>query len=248
MRVLLCLLLAGAAPALVYTLAALAQETDPDGAREGAVSLGDQSPERGRQSFYDKSLDRANGDGVDYYTFTTDGRYVLGLGVRDQTIELKVTLEDADGNEAGIAGPPLNPNLDQVYIEWLNITIDAGTYYIRVEALEDDATDYYIRFGLEDAPNSAPEFGKATYDFSIAENADTGAAVGTVSATDADGHGITYTIESGNGDSKFALGTSSGSITTAGAPDHETTPSYTLTVKADDGNRGTATARAPVLS
>ena len=24
----------------------------------------------------------ANGDGVDYYTFTTDGRYTLGLGAR----------------------------------------------------------------------------------------------------------------------------------------------------------------------
>ncbi len=121
---------------------------DPDGTREGAVSLGDQSPDRGRQFFRNKSLDRANGDGVDYYTFTTDGRYVLGLGVRDQSIELKVTLEDAEGNVVGTAGPPLNPDLDQVYIEWLKITIDAGTYYIRVEALADDATGYYIRFGL----------------------------------------------------------------------------------------------------
>ena len=69
--------------------------------------------------------------------------------MRDQSIELKVTLEDADGNELGVAGPPANPNLDQVYIEWLKTTIDAGTYYVRVEALEDDATDYYIRFGLE---------------------------------------------------------------------------------------------------
>ena len=122
---------------------------DPDATRDGAVSLGDLSPDRGRQFFYGKSLDRANGDGVDYYTFTTDGRYTLGLGARDQSIELKVTLEDADGNEVGVAGPPANPDKDQVYIEWLKTTIDAGTYYIKVEALEDDATDYYIRFGLE---------------------------------------------------------------------------------------------------
>ncbi len=121
---------------------------DPDSNRDGAVSLGDQSPDRGRQFFYDKSLDRANGDGVDYYTFTTDGRYELGLGARDQSIELKVTLEDADGNVVGTAGPPADPNKDQVYIEWLKITIDAGAYYVRVEALADGQTDYYIRFGL----------------------------------------------------------------------------------------------------
>ncbi len=122
---------------------------DPDATREGAVSLGDQSPGEGRQFFYDKSLDRANGDGVDYYTFTTDGRYTLGLGARDQTIELKVTLEDDDGNVVGTAGPPKDPNKDQVYIEWLEVTIDAGAYYIRVEALADGQTDYYIRFKLQ---------------------------------------------------------------------------------------------------
>ena len=34
--------------------------------------------------------------------------------------------------------------------------------------------------------NAAPELGNASYDFSVAEDAATGAAVGTVSATDAD--------------------------------------------------------------
>ena len=171
------LLLAMAVAVLTYALPALAQEPDPDGTREGAVSLGAQSPDKGRQFFYDKSLDKANGDGVDYYTFTTDDRYTLGLGARDQTVELKVALEDADGSVVGVAGPPSNPDLDQVYIEWLKVTIDAGTYYVRVEALEDDATDYYIRFGLEDAPNSAPAFGSASYSFSIAEDAAASSAV-----------------------------------------------------------------------
>ena len=90
--------------------------------------------------------------------------------------------------------------------------------------------------------NNAPEFGSASYDFSIAEDASTGAAVGTVSANDADNDGITYNIEAGNGDGVFAVDGSTGAITTAGALDHETTPSYTLTVQADDDNGGTATA------
>ena len=124
---------------------------DPDGARDGAVSLGDQSPGRGRQFFNNKSLDRANGDTVDYYTFTTDGRYTLGLGVRDQSINLDCWLEDADGNTVIQSGPPEAPNKDQT-IEWLKTTIDAGTYYIKVQAMEDGQTDYYLRFGL-----TAPE-------------------------------------------------------------------------------------------
>ncbi len=239
-------LMLAAVVALTYALPALAQESDPDGARDGAVSLGAQSPDKGRQFFYDKSLDRANGDGVDYYTFTTDDHYTLGLGARDQTIELKVALEDANGNVVGTAGPPTDPNKDQVYIEWLQITIDAGTYYVLVEALEDGQTSYYLRFGLEHAPNRAPEFGSATYSFSIAEDAASGGAVGTAAATDADDDTLTYTIESGNGDGKFAIDGGTGAITTAGALDHETTPSYTLTVQADDGEGGTATATVSV--
>ncbi len=124
---------------------------DPDGTREGAVSLGEQSPDRGRQFFYDKSLDRAAGDGVDYYTFSTAGRYTLGLGVRDQTIDLDSWLEDSDGNTVAQSGPPIDPSKDQT-IEWLKATIDAGTYYIKVEAAEDGATGYYLRFGLAAAP------------------------------------------------------------------------------------------------
>ncbi len=94
--------------------------------------------------------------------------------------------------------------------------------------------------------NTAPEFGGAAYNFSIADDAATGTAVGTVSATDADSDGLTYSIESGNGDGKFAIDGSSGAITTAGALDHATTPSYTLTMQADDGNGGTATATVTI--
>lgn len=90
-------LLSIVAVALAYTWPAMAQGPRDD-TRAGAVSLGEQTPERGVQYFDDNSLDRAGGDGVDYYTFSTDGRYVLGLGGRGQTIGLLARLEDADGN------------------------------------------------------------------------------------------------------------------------------------------------------
>jgi len=224
----------------VDTLAA-----DPDGTRDRAVSLGEQSPSKGRQYFRDKSLDRAGGDGVDYYSFTTDDRYQLGLGVRGQSINLDSWLEDADGNEVATSGPPADRSKDQS-IEWLLTTIDAGTWYIKVQAMEDGQTDYYLRFGLTEPPNSAPEFGSSTYDFSVAEDAATGAAVGTVSATDADSDTLTYSITAGNGDGKFAINGSTGAVTTAGALDYETDSSYALTVQAADGNGGTDTATVNV--
>ena len=139
-----------------YTVRAerAAPPPDPDATRAGAVALGEQSPGRGRQFFRNKSLDRASGDAVDYYTFTTDDYYNAGIGVRGQSIELAVTVEDANGRTIGTAGPPRDPNKDQVYIEWLSTPLDRGRYYLRVEALEDGATGYYIRFGLSNASTS----------------------------------------------------------------------------------------------
>lgn len=59
--------------------------------------------------------------------------------MRDQTIDLDCWLEDADGNTIIQSGPPVDPKKDQT-IERLKATIDAGTYYIRVEAMEDGQT------------------------------------------------------------------------------------------------------------
>ena len=130
-------------------------------------------------------------------------------------------------------------------------SLPAGSYTLTATAYAesglagDELGTLEISFTVTQA-NRAPQFGSATYNFSVAEDAATGAAVGTVSATDADNDGITYSIESGNGDAKFAIDGSSGAITTAGALDHEITPSYALTVQADDGNGGTATATVNV--
>ena len=130
-------------------------------------------------------------------------------------------------------------------------SLPAGSYTLTATAYSERNLDgnrlgtLEISFTVTQA-NRAPEFGSSTYGFSIAEDAAVGAAVGTVSATDPDNDGITYAIESGNGDGKFAINGSSGAITTAEYLDHETTSSYALTVQADDGNGGTATATVNV--
>ena len=117
-------------------------------------------------------------------------------------------------------------------------------YRFRVRAYGDGRA-YAAAWGDESAEDTvttatcAPEFDQDPYAFEVAENAAAGDLVGTVSATDPDGDTLTYTITN---DGPFAIGGSSGAITVAGALDHETGPTYTLTVTADDKKGGTDTA------
>ena len=91
--------------------------------------------------------------------------------------------------------------------------------------------------GLADCANRAPEFSTSTYAFSVAENAATSTLVGTVLATDPDGDSVTYTITAGNEGGVFAIATSTGALTVAGALDRDTAATHTLTVRAS-GRQG----------
>ena len=76
---------------------------------------------------------------------------------------------------------------------------------------------------------------------SIAENTASNTNIGSpVRATDADNDNLTYTLE-GTDDGSFAIDESSGQLKTKSALDHEDKESYTVTVKASDGNGGVAT-------
>ena len=98
------------------------------------------------------------------------------------------------------------------------------------------------------ACNRAPEFATSTYAFRVAENVRTGHLVGTVSATDPDeGDALRYEILSGNQGDAFAVGEISGRIAVAGELDHETAPSYSLTVEVGDDRGGTATTTAEII-
>ncbi|MBC6400201.1 MAG: cadherin domain-containing protein [Ekhidna sp.] len=86
----------------------------------------------------------------------------------------------------------------------------------------------------DDTPaNTAPTIAAQT--FSVAENAVTGTAVGTIKAADTDKDKLTFSIASGNTGDAFALNASTGALTTAGALDFEMTESYTLKVGVSDG-------------
>ncbi len=80
--------------------------------------------------------------------------------------------------------------------------------------------------------NSPPQFDTDTTDRSVDENSADGTNVGEpVTATDADGDALTYSI---TGSGAFAIRESTGQITVSGSLDYETQASYTLTVTATD--------------
>ena len=86
----------------------------------------------------------------------------------------------------------------------------------------------------------APAFAETSYAFSLAENADGGAAsvaLGAVSATDPENSTITYSIEAGDSGGLFEIDAASGEVFYIGAgEDYESgTTSYELTVRASDG-------------
>ena len=128
------------------------------------------------------------------------------------------------------------------------------TYEFRVRAYG-DGTTYVADWGGPSQPepytteacNRAPEFATPTYAFTVAENAGTTDAVGTVSATDPDSDPVSYAITGGNAAGKFAIGMGTGAITVAGGLDHETAPSYTLTVEARDDRDGVATTTVEIM-
>jgi len=86
----------------------------------------------------------------------------------------------------------------------------------------------------------------ATYSVTKAETLSPGSAIATVAASDAD-RGETVTFSWVTSQTGFTLDQMSGEILLAGALDRETTPSYSLLVKASDGaNTATATVTLTV--
>ena len=97
------------------------------------------------------------------------------------------------------------------------------------------------------AMNSAPTFANNMEPRSVAENTGAGESVGAVvAASDTDvGDTLTYSLE-GTDAAEFDIVSTSGQIQTKSALDHETDPSYSVTVKAEDGHGGSATVAVTI--
>ena len=125
---------------------------------------------------------------------------------------------------------------------------DAGTYYlvagnsyVYTGGGEYDSKGTYTLSVTEVPDDLAPAFAEGSYAFSLAENADGGAAsvaLGAVSATDPENSTITYSIEAGDSGGLFEIDAASGEVFYIGVgEDYESgTTRYELTVRASDGS------------
>ena len=127
-------------------------------------------------------------------------------------------------------------------------SLTAGTsYQVQVRATNAEGDGPWSDSGTGStgtSSNAAPTFANPTEGRSVPENSAAGTNVGAVvTATDTDaGDTLTYTLEGADAAS-FDIVSTSGQIRTRSGVtyDHEARPSYSVTVKADDGNAGTAT-------
>ena len=95
---------------------------------------------------------------------------------------------------------------------------------------------------VSDINDEAPVFTQSFYSASISEDASTATSVVQVEAVDSDSATVQleYIIHSGNVQNRFYLDGVSGLITTHTPLDREHTPSYTLIVRASDGQQETS--------
>ncbi len=94
--------------------------------------------------------------------------------------------------------------------------------------------------------NRLPEFA-GPQKRSVAENSAAGAAVGApVTASDADGETLRYSLEAVGDHASFTIEPSSGQIRTRAVHDREARNRYSVTVKADDGEGGIGTVAVTI--
>ena len=158
---------------------------------------------------------------------------------------------DHDGTEStdGSASLALGSSTGVVVAQPHNSGLGAGPLSGPIDVSRSNTRPMYGLsevFEVAAAANSDPTFPMSTAAREVAENTAAGQNVGAVlTASDSDGDTLTYTLE-GTDATSFELDTT----TTAGSAqiqtktgvtyDHEVKSSYTVVVKADDNNGGTA--------
>ncbi|KAK3101524.1 hypothetical protein FSP39_004214, partial [Pinctada imbricata] len=109
--------------------------------------------------------------------------------------------------------------------------------------------DSTLSITVDDANDAVPTFASNFYDLSVSEDLAPNSVIQTIIASDADtgtNAAVTYSITSGNGESKFSID-ASGQLLLDAALDAETTKTYTLTVQAVDNGSPVLTGSTTVL-
>ncbi|GFS14234.1 protocadherin Fat 4 [Elysia marginata] len=179
-------------------------------------------PENDQNSFLDVAVSCTKNDGI-----------AAGL------IEYTITSGDDNGNfELDFITGDLFTSA-AASLDYENVT----SYTLTVTAAEGgETTNVTVKVTVTDVNEFSPEFTPAgPYSISLDENVGVGHTVTIVNGTDEDLADLVkvYAISSGNSEGKFKLDSSSGVLQVQAALDHETTPSYSLTLTVTDSGGST---------
>ncbi|MDC1241702.1 cadherin domain-containing protein [Gammaproteobacteria bacterium] len=164
-------------------------------------------------------------------SFTSNATF---SAAENQTAIGTVTATDADGDSVTytVSGAELSITSEGILSFTSAPDYETKTSYSASVTASDgtNSTTQDITVNVTNVNDIAPEF-TSDATFSAPENQ---TAIGTVTATDADGDDVTFTVSG----SELAI-TSAGVLTFVSAPDYETKSSYTTTVTASDGTNST---------
>ena len=150
----------------------------------------------------------------------------------------------------GLNGAPFRiiPNPVNVSLGWILITtggLDSETksrYQFQVEAYDrghpSRSTTILVLVIVTDENDSPPEFNQSVYHVSMPEDTLPNTLIYTATATDNDTSAVNKRISYSLGSSVFMILNSTGRVRTTGSLDRESTPSYNLTILANDGLNG----------
>ena len=189
--------------------------------------------------------------GTDAPTTSTDGETVLLVfsedigAVSHSDITIQANSVNLSTTMASVAGTKVELTLTTA----LTDSTATLTVALAADAVEDTATNGILAVaatGVTNAiiANEPPEFSSPTATREVPENtaANTNIGAALPAATDADNDPLTYTLEDADAASFDFNATTRQLSTKSGVTyDHETTPSYSVTLKADDDNGGSGT-------
>ena len=189
--------------------------------------------------------------GSDAPTTSTDGETVLLVfsedigAVSHSDITIQANNVNLSTTMASVAGTKVELTLTTA----LTDSTATLTVALAADAVEDTATNGILAVaatGVTNAiiANEPPEFSSPTATREVPENTAENTNIGAAlpAATDADNDPLTYTLEDADAASFDFNATTRQLSTKSGVTyDHETKPSYSVTLKADDDNGGSGT-------
>ena len=201
----------------------------------GAVDLGNIT-NKTNSVFHSNRLDGVT-DSVDYFKFRLTAEKKVSLGLRQLDAGASLFLEDDNGNVLASDERGGGRNRD------LSHSLYPGTYFVRVEALEEGSNSYRLRYRLSTANLGRPPAFTSRSEFEVVENT---VVVATAVASDPDEEDeITdYSIVGGEDARDFVITSPGGVLLFVSAPNYESPADagsdnvYELTLQSTSGTDG----------